>query len=168
MRLPCSIMVLSRVHLPGQQAFNNRMLVYICNDIDRLMEDTNCYLFVYGTLLDSDNEYSNHLLNRSTFYSAGKFKGKLYDVDEYPGAIYQPGGDSYVYGKIYLITDPVKTLKILDEYEGFGENEAQPNLFVRELIGIETGDKTVDCWVYLYNLPVEGFMQIFSGNYSGR
>jgi gamma-glutamylcyclotransferase (GGCT)/AIG2-like uncharacterized protein YtfP len=144
------------------------MLVYICNDINRLMEDTNCYLFVYGTLLDSDNAYGRHLLDNSTPWGEAKFKGKLYDVGEYPGAIYQPGGDSYVYGKIYLLNKPGIILKVLDEYEGFGDSEVQPNLFIRGLIEVETEDKTIDCWVYLYNLPVEGFRQILSGDYSGR
>ena len=45
----------------------------------------NAFLFVYGSLLDEDNEIAIYLKNNSTFYSAGKVKGKLYDIGEYPG-----------------------------------------------------------------------------------
>jgi len=41
-------------------------------------------LFIYGTLLKDDNEHAVYLKNNSTFYSAGKLKGKLYDIGEYP------------------------------------------------------------------------------------
>jgi gamma-glutamylcyclotransferase (GGCT)/AIG2-like uncharacterized protein YtfP len=129
------------------------------------MKEKNCYLFVYGTLLDTGNEYGNYLLNNSTFYSNGQIKGKLFDIGEYPGAIYLPAGDDYVYGKIYLIDKPDNTLKILDEYECFGENVSQPNLFRRELIEVETDKSPLNCWVYLYNLPLDGLSQITSGSY---
>lgn len=84
------------------------------------MKETNNYLFVYGTLLDKENEHGKHLSNNCTFHSKGKFKGKLYAIGEYPGAIYQPDGEQFVYGDIFIMNDPDITLKILDEYEGFG------------------------------------------------
>jgi gamma-glutamylcyclotransferase (GGCT)/AIG2-like uncharacterized protein YtfP len=129
------------------------------------MKGNNSFLFVYGTLLDTENEYGVYLSNNCRFYGKGKFKGILYDVGEFPAAIYQPGEEQFVYGSIYVMNDPDKTLKILDEYEGFGENEEQPNLFIRELIAVETKTIQLPCWTYLYNLQVEGLKQITSGNY---
>ena len=123
------------------------------------------YLFVYGTLMDSENEIAEILRLNSTFVATGKFKGKLYDIGEYPGAVLVNDGYNFVFGSILLINSPEETFKVLDEYEGFGEDEEQPNLFVRYLLDIETATEITKCWVYLYNLPVAGFKQITSGKW---
>ena len=123
----------------------------------------NNLLFIYGTLLNEDNEYALYLKNNSRFYSTGKLKGKLYDIGEYPGAVLSDG--DHIYGSILEINDPEKVLSIIDDYEGFGDNQLQPNEFIRVLTKIETGSGFVNCWVYLYNLPVTGLLQINSGRY---
>jgi gamma-glutamylcyclotransferase (GGCT)/AIG2-like uncharacterized protein YtfP len=56
-------------------------------------------------------------------------------------------------------------LKLLDDYEGFGDEQEQPNLFVRRIIEVETGNELVKCEVYLYNLNVDGLREIEDGNY---
>ena len=124
------------------------------------------YLFVYGTLLDKQNEFGAYLNANCTFYANGRFNGRLYDMGEYPGAIIDNKGSSYVYGKIYQLNNTKRVFKQLDHYEGFGPDEAQPNLFVRELIPIETANGVTECWVYLYNLSVDGLRMIKSGVYS--
>ncbi|MDR3693851.1 gamma-glutamylcyclotransferase family protein [Mucilaginibacter sp.] len=129
------------------------------------MKETNNYIFVYGRLLVKENEYGKHLSNNCVFHSKGKFKGKLYDIGEYPGAVYQPDEELFVYGDNFIMNDPDQTLKILDEYEGFGENEEQPNLFTRALIEAETDKGLINCRVYLYNLKTAGLRQITSGIY---
>lgn len=129
------------------------------------MMQTSNYLFIYGTLLDSRNEFGAYLNRNCTFYSDGKFKGKLYNLGEYPGAIREPYELSYVYGKIFTVNDPNAVLIKLDDYEGFGPDQEQPNLFVRELIPIETENTIINCWVYLYNLPVNDSWLIESGKY---
>lgn len=124
------------------------------------------YLFVYGTLLDSQNEFGAYLNANCTFYADGKFKGRLYDMGDYPGATIDEKGNNYVHGKIYRVNNAKPLFKQLDYYEGYGPDEAQPNLFVRELVLVETTDTIVECWVYVYNLPVDGFRLIESGVYS--
>ncbi|HEY8931476.1 MAG TPA: gamma-glutamylcyclotransferase family protein [Mucilaginibacter sp.] len=128
------------------------------------MDNRPCYLFVYGTLLDTQNEFGAHLNQNCEFYAEGRFKGVLYEIGEYPGAV-RTDGDNYVYGRIFLIKYPENVLKLLDEYEGFGPDELQPNLFVRELAAVETNAGAVECWIYLYNHPVEGLEIISSGKY---
>jgi len=123
------------------------------------------YLFVYGTLLNGDNEFAIYLKNNCRFYANGKFKGRLYDVGEYPGAIADNQTKGYVYGGIFLIYDTERVLKQLDDYEGFGPEQEQPNLFVRDIISIDSNNGPLDCWCYLYNLPVEGLPLIASGDY---
>ncbi|MEO6979433.1 MAG: gamma-glutamylcyclotransferase family protein [Mucilaginibacter sp.] len=129
------------------------------------MKKTSPYLFVYGTLLDKHNEFGAYLNANCTFYADGRFKGKLYDIGEYPGAIAAINGNNYVHGKIYRLNNAEQVFKQLDYYEGFGPEEAQPNLFTRALLTIEVGTETVECWVYLYNLPVAGLTLIESGIY---
>ncbi|SDT09783.1 Uncharacterized conserved protein YtfP, gamma-glutamylcyclotransferase (GGCT)/AIG2-like family [Mucilaginibacter mallensis] len=128
------------------------------------MKQTGNYLFVYGTLLNAGNSFATYLTNNCNFYGKGKLKGRLYDIGEYPGAVADSNSRSYIYGDIVLIHNPT-VLKQLDDYEGFGDDQQQPNLFIREMMEIETAEGSIDCWVYLYNLPVEGLVLIESGDY---
>ncbi|MDB5030709.1 gamma-glutamylcyclotransferase family protein [Mucilaginibacter sp.] len=122
-------------------------------------------LFVYGSLLNAGNEFAAYLSSNAHLHSTGKFKGKLYDIGEYPGAIINTDGTDEVTGSIYQLNYPGEALKILDDYEGFGTDQHQPNLFIRELLKVESTNGTIYCWIYLYNLPVDGLKQIKSGDY---
>jgi gamma-glutamylcyclotransferase (GGCT)/AIG2-like uncharacterized protein YtfP len=122
-------------------------------------------LFVYGTLLDEDNKYGIYLRDNSTFFSSGKLKGILYDIGEYPGAVLCPQGNEFIYGIILEIDDPAAVLALIDMYEGFGEDQPQPNEFIRSLTDAETDRGRVDCWIYLYNLPFNDLIPIESGKY---
>ena len=125
----------------------------------------NNLLFVYGTLLNGDNEFAIYLKNNSSFYLPGKVKGELYDAGDYPAAILTPQRDGYIYGDILEINDPEKVLQVIDDYEGFGADQQQPNEFVRVAAEVETEWGLVICWVYTYNLPVGGLTLIENGKY---
>ncbi len=130
-----------------------------------LIMDSNSYLFVYGTLLSEGNEFASFLMENSIFYSNAKFRGKLYDIGEYPGAISDPGCGYFVHGQVFFMNDPETILRRLDDYEGFGDDQPQSNEFIRELIEVETDDQLLKCWGYLYKFPVDGLWHIKSGNY---
>lgn len=123
------------------------------------------FLFVYGTLQQSANPFGLHLAEHSTKITLGKFRGRLFDIGPYPGAIYDDMANTYVQGSVLSLHHLAGTLNLLDEYEGFGSTEAQPNEFVRELIDVECSSGTLQCWAYLYNLPVCDFTHIESGDY---
>src|ERR1700749_172942 len=97
----------------------------------------NNLLFIYGTLLNGDNEYAVYLENNSRFYAEGRIKGKLYDVGEYPGAVLLESED-YIYGTILQLNDPEKVLSVLDDYEGYGQGQQEPYLFIRVLAEVWT------------------------------
>jgi len=122
-------------------------------------------LFIYGSLLETDNEFGRYLKQHATIYKPGKFKGKLYDIGEYPGAIYLPNADYKVHGIILQLTNVNETLTVIDDYEGFGNDQLQTNLFIRKLLTVQTADGNVKCWVYLYNQPTTHLKQILSGDY---
>ena len=123
------------------------------------------FLFVYGSLIDEDNEFAIYLKGNSAFYSPGKVKGKLYDIGEYPGAILSAEDDAYIYGNILRIDTPEKVFKVVDDYEGYGGEQSWPNEFRRVLTYIETEIGSINCWIYVYNLPVNGLRYIKSGRY---
>jgi gamma-glutamylcyclotransferase (GGCT)/AIG2-like uncharacterized protein YtfP len=60
------------------------------------------YLFVYGTLLSGfDNPYSQLLHQKARLVGSGFFGGTLYDLGQYPTAIYDQNTDSLVHGEIW-------------------------------------------------------------------
>ncbi|WP_454802388.1 gamma-glutamylcyclotransferase family protein [Mucilaginibacter phyllosphaerae] len=122
-------------------------------------------LFVYGTLLRKGNPFANYLLQNSNYVFAGKIKGILYDIGEYPGLIITGNNHNYVYGSIYKLRQPEENLKIIDDYEGVGLDQEQPNLYTRQSAKIISETGAVDAWVYVYNRPVDGLPIIPSGNY---
>jgi len=125
----------------------------------------NRLLFVYGTLLDAQNEYALYLKSHSNLFSRGKIKGKLYDIGQYPGAILSYQENEYIYGTILEINDGKNVLPVIDDYEGFGHDQPQPNEFIRVITEVETAVGLLNSWIYLYNLSVEELPQIKSGRY---
>ena len=102
------------------------------------MEEIPPYLFVYGTLLDTDNPYAIFLKENSRFYQHGRLRGKLFNIGNYPGAIIDDTVETFVQGFIFLMDNSNNVLDELDAYEGFGDGFAQPNEFIRALANIET------------------------------
>ena len=121
-------------------------------------------LFVYGSLLDSTNQFGDYLKSNAQFIGNAVFKGRLFDCGAYPGAIIDNAGYN-VRGCIYRLSTLKTALPILDDYEGFGEDQEQPNLFIRELVTVDYNSEIIECWIYLYNLPFDGLTEISSGDY---
>lgn len=126
---------------------------------------TNDRLFVYGTLLLADNEFANYLTRNSTFCCKGKMHGKLYDVGHYPALIIDSKDNYDVWGTVYRLHNVQEVIKQLDYYEGYGEGEEQPYLYIRKSLPIETDREVLTCWVYLYNHSTAGLKEIETGDY---
>ncbi|GAB4042593.1 gamma-glutamylcyclotransferase family protein [Spirosoma jeollabukense] len=124
-------------------------------------------LFVYGTLRPSfTNTHAQYLHKHSQYVGDGKFWGQLFDLGNYPGAIYQPETTAVVYGSIFNISaNKPHLLTYLDNYEGIGEAFEKPHEYIRTVIEVSFGDGIVACWIYLYNLSVGGNQLITSGDY---
>lgn len=125
----------------------------------------NDLLFVYGTLLLSDNEHAVYLRNNSSFHQQGKFDGRLFDVGSYPAVISSNDHSYQITGSIYQLNNPEQTLKLLDEYEGITDNDDEIDWYSRKLVLVKTENDSVNCWIYLYNLPVDSLAEIKSGDY---
>jgi gamma-glutamylcyclotransferase (GGCT)/AIG2-like uncharacterized protein YtfP len=119
-------------------------------------------LFVYGTLLQPGNGLAQYLISNCTYLNTGCIKGTLYDIGEYPGLVINEESGR-VHGSIYEIDD--QTLKQIDNYEGYGPDQDEPNLYIRVMQPVQTTNGVTEAWIYLYNLPVDGLQVIGSGNY---
>jgi len=125
-------------------------------------------MFVYGTLLTAGNEFSDLLKAGSRYCGEGKIRGRLYDIGEYPGAVDDQSSSDYIYGSIYELADPEKTIPVLDDYEGFDPADPRTSEFIRNAVFIESGGIKVLCWVYLYNFSTEKYPRIEGGKYPAK
>jgi gamma-glutamylcyclotransferase (GGCT)/AIG2-like uncharacterized protein YtfP len=124
-------------------------------------------LFVYGTLHpDRAPDEIRDAVSHLTRIGSGTVQGRLLDLGEYPGLVFE-GELTPVSGEVFALPDDAETLPALDAYEGFDENNHANSLFVRERCDITMGDGTTERhWVYLYNrrnAPSQFLMEPFTG-----
>jgi len=127
------------------------------------------YLFVYGTLR-SDSPKKPPVKKTLNLYAErwykASVKGKLYEIDWYPGLVLTDNPDDIVSGEIFRISDEESLLSHLDEYEGCSEGFPEPHEYRREKISVITEDgETLLAWAYLYYWDVNEESRIHSGDY---
>lgn len=128
------------------------------------------YLFVYGMLRRGRGRNINCILNqRGIFIGNGIFRGRLYDIGYYPGAVHSSRASDLVRGDVYLLPDPEMVLEILDMFEGCVLDGSSRGEFCREkaAVFLENGER-VQAWVYIYNRATEGLRVVQSGDYFKR
>jgi gamma-glutamylcyclotransferase (GGCT)/AIG2-like uncharacterized protein YtfP len=94
------------------------------------------------------------------------FQGKLYKIQDYPGAIASQNPSDSVFGEVFLLNNIDLVLPQLDEYEECSPQFHQPTEYIRglKMVKLSSG-KMVEAWVYLYNRPA-GFLEpLPSGDY---
>jgi gamma-glutamylcyclotransferase (GGCT)/AIG2-like uncharacterized protein YtfP len=123
-------------------------------------------LFVYGTLKRGGKSYKRLRKHDGVdFRSSGRIRAELYRLQdkEYPGAVLTSAPDRFVKGDLFVLQDPQKTLRDLDEFEGVDEG-----LFRRELVDVWSQGRRVKAWVYLYARPLAAAEVIPTGVYSSH
>jgi gamma-glutamylcyclotransferase (GGCT)/AIG2-like uncharacterized protein YtfP len=121
--------------------------------------DDEAYLFVYGTLRSQMNDPLHRLLEQqAVLIGFGSFRGKLFDLGRYPGAVPSRVTTDRVIGEVYQLSKAQAALGILDQYEGHRFRRKQVT------IALDSG-KTVSCWIYLYRGSVRHRKLIPSGDY---
>lgn len=114
-----------------------------------------------------DNPYARKLRLSSNYIGKGYFNGKLFRVEWYPGALYEPGAPTRVHGEIYQLNS-LEILEELDEYEDVLEDEAA-SLYVRKVVPVRNSQEAdIPCWAYLYNQPVSDLPLIEGGYFKTK
>jgi gamma-glutamylcyclotransferase (GGCT)/AIG2-like uncharacterized protein YtfP len=114
------------------------------------------FLFAYGTLQSGFAPPEvRGLMKYLNPVGKALAKGKLLDLGEYPGAIFEDDAPTAVQGTVYSLPASPKVtrdvLQKLDEYEGVNFNDPSASLFVRKKmpLALRSGQR-LDCWVYEY------------------
>lgn len=125
------------------------------------------YIFVYGLLKSTyDNEPACFVRKNCELISEGSFKGSLYDIGTYPGAVFTTDVDSLVHGEVYRIVKNKAELEAyLDKFEGVGNEFPTPNEYKREIIVVSTPNGDIKASCYLYNWNLDNSKLIESGRY---
>lgn len=121
------------------------------------------YLFVYGTLKRGfDNPFAKILEENALFVGDGSFPGRLFQVSWYPAAVFESSSTKRVQGEVYqFVNQPEFVLKELDKYEDISPENSE---YIRTTIEVTTTEgKVINCFVYLYNQPTAGLIELKSG-----
>jgi gamma-glutamylcyclotransferase (GGCT)/AIG2-like uncharacterized protein YtfP len=107
--------------------------------------------FVYGTLRSGfQNRYARLLRAGAEFEGNSTVPGSIYRVRHFPAYRPEPAGE--VHGELYRVTDPEKTVRALDDYEG--------SEFERVMVK--------DAWIYQYREQLPESSRIVSGDFCAR
>lgn len=124
------------------------------------------HVFFYGTLMTPFNRPGRQRVDHNLrFTSRGTINAALFDLGIYPAAVPTNDG-SRVWGEVYETSDPTAVLAILDEIEGYRQNEPDRSLYTRVLteVTLESG-QVQRAWAYFYNAPLGRAERIESGDY---
>ncbi len=120
------------------------------------------YIFVYGTLrCDVNSDMHQLLAKHAEFVGDATYRGKLYKIDYYTGAVPSDNPNDMVQGEGYLLHQADVALPLLDQYEEFGPEFPEPNEYIRrkQAVLLKNG-RIVTAWVYIYNHSTERLEQI--------
>jgi len=126
-------------------------------------------VFFYGTLLpEFVPPAMGDVVGRLDFYDGGSVRGLLFNLGEYPGAIFDNRSNQPVYGAVFHLPEDSRLLEVLDRYEGYEPGAHTRSLFVRkrQYVDLAAGG-AVECWVYEYNGSPQDAPIIASGRYTG-
>jgi gamma-glutamylcyclotransferase (GGCT)/AIG2-like uncharacterized protein YtfP len=127
------------------------------------------HLFVYGTLMrKSRSPYAQLLRTRALYIGEASAPGRLYHLGGFPGAVFDEGSSTRVYGEVFQLRGPA-VLVSLDAYEGCDAQGSKTGNFRREIINAALlRGGTLAAWSYSFTGPVNGRPLIATGRYRLR
>lgn len=110
-------------------------------------------VFVYGTLRRGG---SNHFrMDGAEFVTEGTVRGRLYQIDWYPGLVSDGAGDEII-GEVYQVSSSV--LEKLDRFEGAEYRRLQTQVRLPD-------GETVSAWIWEWLGSVDEVRRITSGDW---
>jgi gamma-glutamylcyclotransferase (GGCT)/AIG2-like uncharacterized protein YtfP len=127
-------------------------------------------LFLYGTLRPASAPAEvRPAVAKLRRLGSGTVPGTLFDLGDYPGAIFRDDAESQVVGEVFDVPEDTDVMAALDDYEDFDPAEPTAGLFVRVRRPVRMSDgQTVECWVYEYNRSPDKSPVIVGGDYLRR
>ena len=124
---------------------------------------------MYGTLRrDCGNDLHRLIARNSDYIGMATYQGKMYQVADYPGIVASESVSDVVVGELYLLSNTIKLLNVLDEYEEFDPTNEAKSLFVRKEVTVDMKGESFTSYAYVYNRPVDEKTFISSGDYLKR
>lgn len=158
--------IVSRVVLNEGTVVEQEDLVLAVEEATLPEPDKEEYLFVYGTLRkDFGNELHKLITRNSEFIGLADYQGKMYNIGEYPGIVASDDANSKVIGELYKLSNSLRLIRILDEYEEFYPENIAESVFVRNAISVSIDGTIYEAYSYLYNRPTDGLPEITSGDF---
>jgi len=133
-----------------------------------MLPPTPNHFFFYGTLIPQFAPPGlQGVLAGFRLVGEGWLCGELYDLGNYPGAVFDRESEAKVFGRVFQAADETSVLEELDRYEGY-DPASTTNQYVRQCysVTLDNGD-LVECWVYEYNGSTSGRPIIRSGRWRG-
>lgn len=127
------------------------------------------FLFVYGTLRgDLAHPMGAVLAKHAARICSARFRGQLFDLGNYPGAVPSHDTADRVVGELYRI-EPGREAALfaeLDRYEGCDPGAPSEGEYIRVRAQVEPeGGDPLEAWLYQYNRPTRSLSRIISGDY---
>lgn len=125
------------------------------------------HLFVYGALRrQAGHPMFRRMVRHAVPLGAATWRGRLYRIAWYPGAVPSENPADTVVGEIYRLRSPRLILPTLDRFENCFSGQRQPTEFRREEHAVRLADGTdISAWVYVYNRAVAERRRIASGDF---
>ncbi len=116
----------------------------------------------------SPSPYAALLRTRAQFVGEGSIAGQLFHLGRFPGAVFEKGCASRVYGEVFRLNTRA-LLDALDAYEGCRPEDPEPRLFRRDVFDVRIlRGGTLDAWAYPYAGQTAGRHRIISGRFQLR
>lgn len=96
------------------------------------------------------------LANHADWLGEAVYRGLLFNLGAYPGAVASDDPEHRVHGEVYRPHKPGLLWPLLDRHEEFGRDFPEPNEFVRREQEVRLGGRFITAWVYLYNHSTDG------------
>src|SRR4028119_1006554 len=114
------------------------------------------HLIVYGTLrANAAHPMHDVLARNATYAEPGWLRGKLYQIDWYPGYVPTECLVKWGRGAGYPVPDAARLFWYLDTYEEVNEHNERASEYVRRRCWVRLeGGRWRTAWTYVYNQPV--------------
>ena len=119
------------------------------------------FFFVYGSLMQRYKNFNRFLRKKVQTIQPAYCQGFLYNLPiGFPGLVTLDGCQDLVVGELMSFTNPVKTMRALDQLEGYYPDDSRKSIYIRKkmsvIVEVDAERQEFEehkAWVYTY--PVD-------------